>query len=153
MEAARPVGGDQLIGKCFVPLLGVDKSFPPRPEWVAIWFDNPSDTRGELLCSFQLIAIEELAKVPLNDITPPMRDVEVEVNVVGVRDLLSYNNAPIGAPYVELDAGDRSTADKIRATRPSSTPAGPDANFLETRYSYTLTGGPPLLPEPKRPRL
>ena len=137
MEAGDTVGGDQLIGKCFVPLLGVDKSFPPRPEWVAIWFDNPSDTRGELLCSFQLIAIEELAKVPLNDITPPMRDVEVEVNVVGVRDLLSYNNAPIGAPYIELDAGDRSTADKIRATRPSSTPAGPDANFLDTLVIHT----------------
>ena len=137
MEAGDTVGGDQLIGKCYVPLLGVDKAFPPRPEWVAIWFEDPSDVRGELLCSFQLIAVEELAKVPLNDITPPMRDVEVEVNVVGVRDLLSYNNSPIGSPYVEVDAGDRSTSDKVRATRPSSTPAGPDANFLETLVIHT----------------
>ena len=90
-------------------------AFPPRPEWVAIWFDDPNDTRGEILVSFQLLAIEELAKVPLNDITPAMRDVEIEVNVVGVRDLLSYNNAAIGAPYVEIDAGDRSTPDKVRA--------------------------------------
>ena len=45
----------------WVPLLGVDKAFPPRPEWVAIWFDNPNDTRGELLCSFQLIAVEYLS--------------------------------------------------------------------------------------------
>ena len=137
MEAGDTVGGDQLIGKCYVPLLGVDKAFPPRPEWVPIFFDDPSDTRGELLCSFQLIAMEEMAKVPLNDITPPMRDVEVEVNVVGVRDLLAYNNAPIGAPFVEFDAGDRSTSDKIRATRPSSQPSGPDANFLETLVIHT----------------
>jgi hypothetical protein len=135
---------------------------------VAIWFDDPSDTRGELLCSFQLIAIEELAKVPLNDITPPMRDVEVEVNVVGVRELLSYNNGTIGAPFIEIDAGDRSTVDKVpqpshpsrvcarttyrrrrvrcacaaglrqvRKTRPSSTPSGPDANFLDTLAIHT----------------
>ena len=99
--------------------------------------DNPQDTRGELLCSFQLIAAEDLAKVPLNDITPPMRDVEVEVNVVGVRELLAYNNAPIIQPFVELDAGDRSTPDRVRKTNTSSQPSGPDANFLETLVIHT----------------
>ena len=76
-------------------------------------------------------------QVPLNDITPPMRDVEIELNVVGVRELLSYNNVPIGAPFVEIDAGDRSSPDKVRSTRPSQTPSGPDANFLETLVIHT----------------
>ena len=137
MEAGDTVGGDQLIGRCYYPLLGVDKAFPTKPTWVPIWMDDPSDTRGELLCSFQLIAVEELARVPLNDITPPMRDTEVEVNVVGLRDILAYNNSPIMAPYVEIDAGDRSTAEKVRVTRTSSTPSGPDANFLETLVIHT----------------
>ena len=66
-----------------------------------------------------------------------MCDVEVEVNVVGVRELLAYNNAPITAPYIEIDAGDRSTADRVRATQPSSTPSGPSANFLETLVIHT----------------
>jgi len=135
MEAGHTVGGDQLIGNAFFPLLGIDKTFPTRPEWVSIWDEGKQ--HGELLCSFQLIAQEELGKVPLNDITPPMRDVEVEVNVVGVRELLAYNNAPITAPYIEIDAGDRSTADRVRATRPSSTPSGPSANFLETLVIHT----------------
>ena len=66
-----------------------------------------------------------------------MRDVEIELNVVGVRELLSYNNVPIGAPFVEIDAGDRSSPDKVRSTRPSQTPSGPDANFLETLVIHT----------------
>ena len=136
-EEGEAVGGDQLIGKALYPLLGVDKSFPPRPEWISIWMDHPGDVRGELLCSFQLIAAEELSKVPLNDITPAMRDVEVEVNVVGVRELLAYNNAPIAQPFVELDAGDRSTPDRVRKTNPSASPSGPDANFLETLVIHT----------------
>lgn len=137
MEAGDTVGGDQLIGRCFFPLLGVDKTLPTKPQWVSIWHDNPNDVRGELLCSFQLIAMDDLNKVALNDITPPMRDVEVEVNVVGVRDMLSYNSSPLSAPYVEFDAGDRSTTNKVRATRPSNTPSGADANFLETLVIHT----------------
>ena len=89
--------------------------------------DDPADIRGELLCSFQLIAFEELSKVcmrpnacdphmhatecmrptcmrltqvPLNDITPAMRDVEIELNVVGLRSMLTYNNSPIQMPCV-----------------------------------------------------
>ena len=37
------------------PLLGVDKSKPEKPQWLSIWFDDEKDTRGEILCSFQLI--------------------------------------------------------------------------------------------------
>jgi len=134
-DAEDTVGGDQLIGKFYVDLLGIDKSFRTRPEWQMIKIDGHE--KGELLCSFQLIAIEELAKVPLNDITPPMRSVDVEVNIVGVRELLPYNNAPIVRPYVEIDCGDRSTSDKFAATHPSTTPSGPDANFLQTLTIHT----------------
>ena len=45
------MGGDQLIGRCYYLLLGVDKAYL-KPTWVPIRMDDPSDTRGELLCSF-----------------------------------------------------------------------------------------------------
>ena len=112
-EAGETVGGDQLVGKFEFALLGVDKLMPERPTWQPIWFDRKEDIRGEVLCSFQLIAHDELAKVPLDDITPKMHDVDIEVNVVGLREMLPYNNVPIGAPFLEIDCGDRSTADKV----------------------------------------
>lgn len=46
------MGGDQLIGKFYVDLLGIDKSFRPRPEWQMIKIDGHE--KGELLCSFQV---------------------------------------------------------------------------------------------------
>ena len=71
-------------------------------------------------------------QVPLNDITPPLRDTMVELSVVGLRNLLTYRNLPIECPFIEVDCGDRSAADKVRRTLPSSRPDGPNANFLET---------------------
>ena len=46
MEAGDTVGGDQLIGNAYFPLLGVDKAMPTKPEWVSIWMDKESDVRG-----------------------------------------------------------------------------------------------------------
>jgi hypothetical protein len=125
-------GGDQLIGRCLVSLLGVDKAFPKAPQWRSIWLENESDVRGEVLCSFQLISMDELKKAGLVSILPPMREVEVEMSIVGVREMLPYNGQPIQAPHIEIDCGDRSTVSKVMRTAVSSKPSGPDANFLET---------------------
>ena len=51
-----------------------------------------------------------------------MREVEVEVNVVGVREMLSYNNQSISRPSVEIDCGDRSTTDKVTPPKISRDP-------------------------------
>lgn len=125
-------GGDQLIGRCLVSLLGVDKAFPKTPQWRSIWLENERDVRGEVLCSFQLISMDELKKAGLVSILPPMRDVDVEMSIVGVREMLPYNGQPIQAPHIEIDCGDRSTVSKVTRTAVSSKPSGPDANFLET---------------------
>lgn len=50
---------------------------------------------------------------------------------MGLRELVPFANRPIQAPYIELDCGDRSEG-RVRRTQPSSSPSGPDANFLET---------------------
>ena len=140
----KQVGGDQLVGSCVVPLMKVEKNMPKAPEWVTLWRQTTEgsaaqgtiaakrEIRGEILCSFQLIPIEEVTKVPLNDITPKMKDVEIEVACVGVREMLSYDNKPIQAPYVQIDCGDRSTEDRVRSTKESSKPNGQNANFLQT---------------------
>ena len=41
-------------------------------------------------------------------------------------------NRPIMAPWVMLDCGDRSSDERVRRTKPSSKPNGPNANHLET---------------------
>lgn len=137
-------GGDQLIGSCIIPIMKVDKHMPKLPEWVTLWKQSTSGSAaqgtiaetnvvmGEILCSFQLIPNEEVQKIPLNDITPKMKDCEVEVACVGLREMLSYDNAPVQKPYVEIDCGDRSAEDKYKRTTPSSKPNGANANFLET---------------------
>ena len=85
--------------------------------------------------SHQLIAKEEISKVPLNDITPPMRFCEVELNLVGVRKLLPYNNTAIVAPYVEVDVGDRSATEKV------GTQGGLSSCLLHLTYPSPLTYG------------
>ena len=79
---------------------------PKRPEWVTLWkkmesgssaqgtISSAPEVRGEILISFQLIPIEEVLKVPLNDITPLMKDVEVEIACVGLREMLPFENRP-----------------------------------------------------------
>ena len=72
-EEGDAVGGDQLCGRALVPLLGVDRKMADAPSWLPIWYDDPSDVRGELLCSFQLIPYEEKDKIRTNPITPRMK--------------------------------------------------------------------------------
>ena len=84
---------------------------------------------GEILCSFQLIPSEEVQKIPLNDITPKMKDSRWRWRASGARDA-QYDNAPIQKPYV------RSTAATARP-RTSTSDHGvqaqrANANFLET---------------------
>jgi len=142
----QSMGGDQLIGNTTLKLLGgnVNEIMPERPTWMPIWYEREDNTRGEILCSFQLVDEARVDKVPLDTITPMMRSVEVEVNVVGVRDLLSYNNAPISKPFVEIDCGDRETSDRYKLTHTSSRPTGSDANFLETLVINTHLPEDPL---------
>jgi len=41
-----------------------------EPEWFKIWMDDPTDTEGEVLCSFQLLPFEDAARVPMPDLKP-----------------------------------------------------------------------------------
>ena len=124
-------GGDQLVGSAAVPVLNVDKLAPAEPTWLELTDGAIKGVVSEILGSFQLVPYSDLEKVPFNDMTPPMRDCEVEVSIVGLRGMLTFANQPIQAPYVEFDCGDRSSG-RVRRTQPSSPPSGPDANFLET---------------------
>ena len=47
--------------------------FPGTPVWHDLYVDNPRDTEGAVLASFQLLPHEEAARTPIPDITPRMR--------------------------------------------------------------------------------
>jgi hypothetical protein len=142
-EEGDAVGGDQLVGSCHVPVLKVDKNFATKPNWVLLRpaLPDQEEVCGELLCSFQLIPGEDIAKTPMNDIMPAMRDCEIEVNAVGLREMLPFENTPLERPWIEVDAGDRSSEDRVQRTSlpglraVAADPLGrptPNVNFLQS---------------------
>ena len=134
-EEGLEVGGDQLVGKCTLPLLKVGKVMPQTPIWMPLWLHDPKDAddhQGDILCSFQLLPVEETKKLAGNDIRPPTRDCEVEVNVVGLREVLPVDNVPLGKLFVEVDLGDRSSESKVQRTVASNRPTPASPNFLST---------------------
>lgn len=69
-------GGDQLIGKAAVPMLNVEKFAPAEPSWLKLADGAVEGAVSEVLVSFQLVPHSDILQVPLNDITPQMRDCE-----------------------------------------------------------------------------
>lgn len=60
--------------------------------------------------------------------TPASKECTLEINAVGLRDLLPFAFMPATNPYIEFDCG---TDIKVR-TKTSSNPAGSNPNYLET---------------------
>jgi hypothetical protein len=82
-EPAGTEGGDALVGIASIPLLKVEKRMAAAPSWYQLTLKdgrgNAAAARGRLLASCQLIPLEEVGKMPLNDITPQSRNCDIEV--------------------------------------------------------------------------
>ena len=115
---------------------------------------DADDHQGDILCSFQLLPVEETKKLAGNDIRPPTRDCEVEVNVVGLREVLPVDNVPLGKLFVEVDLGDRSSESKVQRNggiqlADTSEPKLP----VHAHYPRQASGQRALLPGTERARI
>ena len=119
------------LGRFEVPILNIPKRWPGNPKWYDIYRKSPTKPLGSILASFQLIPLEEAAKYPVPSIVPDYKECILEINSVGLRDLLPYGLKPVSTPYVEYDVGDRSSENGIVRTEPSGNPSGENPNHLQ----------------------
>ncbi|CAM9913483.1 unnamed protein product [Discosporangium mesarthrocarpum] len=133
------LGDDDYSGTCFFPLSELpvepqaDVGPPPRPMWQSLFLEEPGDSIGELLLSFQLIKTRApgVSLIAAPDISPPLRPAFVEVLALGVRGMWPFELLPIAMPYMELEM-DLPRGKRVSATtKASRKPSGPNANFLE----------------------
>eukprot|EP00002_Diphylleia_rotans_P017881 TRINITY_DN346_c0_g1_i6.p1 TRINITY_DN346_c0_g1~~TRINITY_DN346_c0_g1_i6.p1 ORF type:complete len:885 (-),score=181.91 TRINITY_DN346_c0_g1_i6:446-3100(-) len=128
---ANAIGFDTLLGRYDIPITSLTKRWPGDPKWYKLYVDDPTDTEGEILSSFQLIPAEELSKCPVVNIVPQYRECVFEVDLVGLRNLLPYLLIPIQNAFVEIDIGDRKDKQKVLQSQPSDMPTAHCPNHLE----------------------
>jgi len=108
---------DDYLCRCVIPLEessyiiydddDEDKNTPPDPKWHKLRFDADSPASGEILCSFVISSSDFNWRVPLkelrlyNDVVP-FEEYEVEINVLGMRNLASPGILPIKKATVEF---------------------------------------------------
>ena len=103
-----PIGKDEVIGKCMVPLDDLTCQMPAEPTWFPLYDSNTKITEGSLLASFQLIPYEQAKMTPASNITPKYRKCNVEVTVISARDLHpTFSLFKVSKPLVEVDAGEK----------------------------------------------
>eukprot|EP00033_Pygsuia_biforma_P002484 GCRY01002754.1.p1 GENE.GCRY01002754.1~~GCRY01002754.1.p1 ORF type:complete len:1277 (-),score=458.89 GCRY01002754.1:265-4095(-) len=126
------IGGNDFLGRAEVAVTNLRKKWPGDPKWVPVYMDDPENVDGEILCSFQLIPIEEVDNVPTRSIVPEFKDCHFEASLVGLRGLLPYKMLAIQKPFIELDCGDRKDKSQVAKTKPCDKPTGANPNHLET---------------------
>ncbi|KAJ6238876.1 c2 calcium-dependent membrane targeting [Anaeramoeba flamelloides] len=75
---------------------------PAVPKWYKLYTDEPDNTFGEILASFQLIRARKVKNTPLPDLTPKHKECIIEISSVGLRNLLPYRMQKIKNPYIRI---------------------------------------------------
>ena len=115
-------------------------SAPPDPEWYPLMKEEPNDTEGEVLASFELIAkttpdqklvppqMKHHKKDPV--VPPPSRKATVEIIVMGMRDMQPYQFQGMVLPSMEFElAMGTEVVKAVTSAKKYPNPANP--NFLE----------------------
>ncbi|CAH0473142.1 unnamed protein product [Peronospora belbahrii] len=105
----------------------------PRPKWFPICYEEPGDTQGELLLSFDLIKKDTPGVIvdPPESIRPPAEEVFVEIMCLGCRGLQPTGFMPINTPFAKFEIGEITKTNQPKFTNPSSKPSGRNPNFLQ----------------------
>lgn len=134
----QDVFSTDFLGRFTVPSKTIQPKFNPDPQWRDVMVGDEEDQmqEGQILCSFQLMKMAEVARVrekgdfgpeAPDQICPELFPCKFEVLIIGVRNLEPYNLLDISNPVVEMDAGEK----PVGGFRRTETGSGPHASFLE----------------------
>jgi hypothetical protein len=118
----------------------------PEPRWhkVVMGFSQDEPSIGEVLCSFSVVADDYRFKVPAEYMNlaeyMEFKEYNIEINVLGLRQLQSFGLMPVKKPFVKFNVRSLLPPEKAKAvtnvsTNPSDTGANPNIN---TTISFTL---------------
>ena len=113
------------------------------PEWYSFFKEEPKDGEGELLVLVQLLPFDD---ANIKNSLPPLepankagnipikietRSANVEIVVLGARELAPYNLLPMQAPYMEFEVVDSAGTKKTVPTNTSKKPSTSSPNFIQ----------------------
>eukprot|EP00004_Rigifila_ramosa_P005707 TRINITY_DN16378_c0_g1_i1.p1 TRINITY_DN16378_c0_g1~~TRINITY_DN16378_c0_g1_i1.p1 ORF type:complete len:1467 (-),score=375.36 TRINITY_DN16378_c0_g1_i1:84-3968(-) len=116
---------DDFMGRFSVSLKGVTPNLPDEPTWYDLRMDDFFAPLGKILASFQLIPAKFLPVTPVN-IRPEMRKCNLELTIVGLRNLEPFELLPIQSPFLVFDITDGVSL----KTKKCSKPSGDNPNYL-----------------------
>lgn len=103
---------DDYLGRCVVYLsnasLSTDDTIP-EPKWhdIRIGFSESDPPCGQMLVSFAVVEDDYSFKIPINylSLTEEIeyKDFNVEINVLGLRNLESFGLMPVKKPFIKFN--------------------------------------------------
>lgn len=103
----------------------------PNPKWVKFFREVPGDGQGELLTLVQLIpTMGKTLPKEAKKIDIPCVDANIELILIGVRDMAPFNFQAMQAPFLEIELNSFGTS-YISQTQTSKRPNPSNPNFLE----------------------
>jgi len=112
------------------------KEMVPEPRWIKLMKEQPGDSDGEILVSFQLLRKMRpemrMPQIPPNGelIKPETVEAFVEIIVIGCRDLQPYKFLNMQFPKLEFSI-DSAHGKSVHNTDNSKRPSGQNPNYLE----------------------
>ena len=103
---------DDYLGRCVVYLTEASISkddMIPEPKWhdIRIGFGDKDPTCGQMLVSFSVVEDDYVFKIPLTylKLTEEIeyKEYQVEINVLGLRNLESFGLMPVKKPFVKFN--------------------------------------------------
>lgn len=122
----------------------------PLPKWhpIRMGFDESLPSCGEVLCSFVIVQDDFDFKTPVKQHKLaniiPMKEYNVEINMLGLRNLESFGLMPVRKPYIRFRIKSLLPPEKAQAVTDIDTDPnanGPNPN-INTTLSFSI-----LLPE------
>jgi hypothetical protein len=137
------IGKDDFIARSIIYLKDAnysESSEIPEPKWHHCRLKIGSPNQGEILVSFSVVALDYVYDIPnpknlrLQDMVE-MKEYQVDVNVLGLRDLQSVGILPVKKAFVIFNLKSLVNPDDGRAlenvrTQPGPTGANPTLNSL-----------------------
>lgn len=105
----------------------------PEPKWYKLHMGDKEPSGGEILLSFNLFEKGQVPELKFN-IVPNSYEVEVEISVLGLRDLKpSVGWLPVNKPFLKLDLNSVNRAGEDVSelkTQPNESGANPNINTV-----------------------